>query len=275
MTGIACLGSRSRRVFHRHHGFTRKRRHARAGWLASALTDSTFVVSQSTAEYARQEGVAAEKIRVIYNGIADYGGADAEEVESVQQKLGVSPGDKVVLWVGRLREEKALPLLVRNVVEARRHMDTPAHLVIVGDGPDADSLRTTINPTEHIHFVGHQDDVRPWYAIADVFASTSPHETGPLVVLEAMSAGKPVVASARDGFLEAVENGVTGLLVDPYSAEEFGQALARVLGDPAYGARLGAAGRARYETLFTTEQMVRSWREAYGDMLAGREVSDL
>jgi glycosyltransferase involved in cell wall biosynthesis len=100
-------------------------------------------------------------------------------------------------------------------------------------------------------------------AAMDVVLLCSKTEGMPLVPIEAMAAGRPAVVTDVGGCREAVADGETGYVVPPGEAAPLAEALGRLLGDPALRARMGAAGRARFERLFSLDRMVRAYQAAY------------
>jgi len=146
------------------------------------------------------------------------------------------------------------------------------HLLVVGSGPDEEKLKqqgSTIRDAV-IHWIGHVEDVAPWYHVSDVYVSPSYTETFGLVNVEAMACGVPVVASAIQGLLEVVEDGVSGLLVPRRDPQALAEAVLRVLTDADLRARLIENGFQRYRRMFTMESMVNSWIAAYSRVLPTR-----
>jgi glycosyltransferase involved in cell wall biosynthesis len=111
------------------------------------------------------------------------------------------------------------------------------------------------------------EDPRPAYAALDgvVLASARPEPFGGVVV-EAMAMGKPVVGTAIGGTVEQIEEGVTGFLIPPNNPVAMAEALARLIADPALRARMGAAGRQRFEARFGFEEMYRRLLGIYGEV---------
>jgi glycosyltransferase involved in cell wall biosynthesis len=186
-----------------------------ARWI---LRRAAFVVAASTflAEQARSLG--AGDVRVIATGVALP--ATVREPEEPPH----------VLYVGRLSPEKG----VLELVEACAGLP----LVVVGDGP----LRAQVPGAAG--FVP-PDELGPYYERAAVVAAPSRREGYGVAAREAMAWGRPVVASAVGGLMDAVEDGVTGLLVPPGDVAALRAAIERLLGDAELRARLGAAGRER------------------------------
>jgi glycosyltransferase involved in cell wall biosynthesis len=192
-------------------------RHARR--LARiVLRRARLVLAASTALARDAHDLGAEAVAVVPSGVV------------IPDDVGPSEEPPHVLYVGRLSSEKG----VLELVEACR--DLP--LVVVGDGP----LRARIPAA--VGFVAPAD-LGSWYEGAAVFAAPSRREGYGVAVREAMAWGRPVVAAAVGGLVDAVEDGVTGLLVPPGDVQALRGALERLLGDGELRARLGAAARVR------------------------------
>jgi len=155
-----------------------------------------------------------------------------------------------LLFVGRLSEEKGVPELLEATTGLPR--------VIVGDGP----LREGV--PEAVGFVAPHE-LGPYYERASVVVCPSRREGYGVVAREAMAHGRPVVASAVGGLLDAVEDGVTGLLVPPRDPAALREALERLLGDTELRRRLGAAAREKARTDLASEAATEATIAAYGE----------
>lgn len=185
---------------------------------------------------------------------------------------GGHPEDRLVLSVGRVSKEKSLEALLEPVRRLPR-----TRLAVVGDGPHRAELERRFAGTPTV-FAGalEGEELAAAYASADVFAFPSTTETLGLVALESMASGVPVVGARAGGIPFAVDDGRTGLLVEPGDADELTDRLARLLDDPALRARMGAAGRAEAEKLgwrAATEALVGHYEHAierHGARTGGR-----
>ena len=155
-----------------------------------------------------------------------------------------------VLYVGRLSEEKG----IHELLEATEGLPR----VIVGDGPLRDRV------PEAIGFV-EPSALRDHFQRAAVVACPSRREGYGVVAREAMAYGRPVVAAAVGGLTDAVEDGVTGLLVPPRDPAALRSAIERLLGDSALRERLGAAARAKARVDFSWEAATQATIAAYRD----------
>jgi glycosyltransferase involved in cell wall biosynthesis len=199
-----------------------------------------------------KHGVPADRIRVVYNGIPDPG-----------HPAGRPAGkDKVDLLIaGSLEERKGHSVLFRAMEELPGNV----RLTVAGDGPLRGELESKANG--RIDILGAVDDMRSLMARCDILAVPSLLEATPYVILEAMAAGKPVVASGIFGIPEQVDDGVTGLLVPPGDEAALASALKRLSADPRFMAEMGDAGRKRYEELFTLDRSIDGTVEVYDELL--------
>ena len=119
---------------------------------------------------------------------------------------------------------------------------------MVGDGPDRagfEQQARDLGLVRHCLFLGYQEDVAPWYAAMDAVALPSGNEGTPVTVIEALAAGKPVVAYEVGGVPDVVREGIDGFLVEPGSTSGLAARLGQLAADPELGRRLGEAGRER------------------------------
>lgn len=159
-----------------------------------------------------------------------------------------------VLYAGRLAEEKG----IRELAEAARGLP----LVVVGDGP----LRSEL--PQALGFVP-PSELGAYYERAAVVVVPSRREGYGMTAREAMAHGRPVVATAVGGLLDAVEDGVTGLLVPPGDVRALRDALERLLGDAELRGRLGAAGHAAARSALSGEEATAALLRAYDDAASG------
>jgi glycosyltransferase involved in cell wall biosynthesis len=202
-------------------------------WL---LRRARVVLCPSRALAASAAALGARDIRVVAPGV------------SVPEAVGAPAEPPHALFVGRLSEEKG----VLELLEATEGIPR----VIVGDGP----LRARV--PEAVGFVAPAE-LGPYYERAAIVVCPSRREGYGVVAREAMAHGRPVVASAVGGLLDAVEDGVTGLLVPPRDPAALRAAIERLLEDPALRTRLGAAARERARERFSWEAATRATLEAY------------
>jgi glycosyltransferase involved in cell wall biosynthesis len=186
--------------------------------------------------------------------------------------LGVPSDAPLITTVCRLYKPRDFDTLLR----AFRLIcdDHPTvHLLIVGDGPlrpQVERCVEALSMTHRVTLAGWRDDLPSVYAASDVYILTTWGWEGlPLTVLEAMTAGLPVVATAAGGVPEAVVDGETGLLVTRRDVYGLAGALRTLVEHPAQRRAMGAAGRARAKAHFTVERMVAQTAAIYKQLLHG------
>jgi glycosyltransferase involved in cell wall biosynthesis len=238
--------------------------------LERALARWSFAVvhvSESQAAEARALGLApAGRTRVIVNGV------DAASVQAAAARgplsraaLGLGPDALVLATVARFDPVKdldvllrALPLLAARVPEAQ--------LLIVGDGPERDSLRAlarTLGPGARVVFAGALAGAARVLPLVDLYVTASRREGLPTAVLEAMACGLPVLATEAPGHVDAVDPEVTGRLVPLDDVPALAAAAAALLRDPVLRARMGRAGRERVERRFARARMLAEIADLY------------
>ena len=209
--------------------------------------------------------------RIIPNGVDLDRFADAEPFEELRD------GTINILFVGRFEERKGLIHLLRAYHRLRkRHVD--ARLLIIGSGPKQREYRRFIGLRQirDVEFLGRvSDDAKArYFASADIFcAPATGQESFGIVLLEAMAAGVPIVASDIHGYKNVVQRGVQGLLVEPRNHRALAAALYRLAGDPDLRHRMGEEGRAKapeYSWDRVSDQIVDFYREVRAEVLTSR-----
>jgi glycosyltransferase involved in cell wall biosynthesis len=248
-----------------HHGYTQTDFKVRAynhvdRW---SLKRAAHVVTTNR-EFAAtlaSRGVSPERITILHNGVREMVTTPAA-VAAVAHSLALRPGQRVVLAVGRLSREKGQEYLVRAAASCSRNI----RLVFVGDGPDRaclEKLATSLRLGLRVTFAGPTTDVAPYYRLANVFALPSLSEGSPMVLLEAMAWGLPIVATHVGGVPEIAADGQTALLGPPRDPAFLAHAIDRLLLDRALGERLGSAARKTVLERHTPEQRATQLTELY------------
>jgi glycosyltransferase involved in cell wall biosynthesis len=254
-----------------HHGYTTTDRKTRAynyldRWsLPSA--DRVITVCQSFAKDLADAGVPAERISVQHNSIRPQPPASPWEVKELKTRFGIAEDERVILAVGRLSQEKGHLDLISAFGGLRNaHPDLNARLVIVGDGPERGRLEAAVSAlglSERVIFTGHTNNVRVFYAAADLLALPSHSEGSPNVLLEAMAAGVPIVATTVGGVPEMVEDTKSALLVSAGDPPAMATAMAYLLTDKELARRLAANASALVSERHTPESYVNSLLAIY------------
>src|SRR5262245_29015915 len=235
-----------------------------AGWQAARF----LCVSQDIADGIRTRRVApASRIGVVPNGIdlTKFADGHGEDGKGVRAALGIPASALLVGTVGRLNGIKRQDLLLQGFARLKAQVSN-AHLLLVGDGPEAAALRTLgdrLGLGDSVHFAGYQPQPERFMRAMDVFALTSRSEGMPVSVLEAWGARVPVVASRVGGLAEMIESGRNGLLFDFGDEAGLVAALQRCLVDPPFSDRIRAAARADVETRYNLAETARIYQREY------------
>ncbi len=250
-----------------HNVYAQKpRRYIVAERLLARWTAVLIAVSASVQQFlARQLAVPASRIRVVYNGVA-AGHPCARGIDALRERLAADV--PIVAVVASLTPKKGHEVLLRAYAALRRR-GLACRLVLAGDGPQRPRLEALARELEidrSVTFLGIVRSADVW-AIADVVALPSLTEGLPLALLEAMLAGKAVVATAVGGVPEVVASNVNGVLVPPGDADALADGIAQLLASPALRVRLGDEARRTVERSYTEDAYLRSLETIYLDAL--------
>ncbi len=240
------------------------------GCLTAWLSEMVFAPSRTTAgEIGKDYRVAGVQVLPNVTGGLPTTAEPAADADADKDE-GVEPG--YLLYVGRLRIRKGVEVLLEALDEVRRD-HAGVRLLVAGSGEQAEALRrkaAELGVGEEVVWLGRCDAarVRRLMASARCLVVPSIYEGMPLVILEAMAAAVPVVASRVSGIPEVVVDGETGWLVPPEEPCQLAAALRAVLGGGGEAVRRGAAGRRRVEREFTPRAAAEIWTRAVD---AGRD----
>ncbi len=254
--------------FHGTPSFYRRAPFREAGRLIGAMATWRVAISEHVRRFLLQLDLArSDRIRVIPYGLAaGPWRAAASRRQDQRQRLGMGPGDVVVGVAARLVEGKGHHMLIEAMRRAR--VQEPAlRLLVAGDGPlRADLVRTAGQELgRSIRFLGFVDDMPGFMAACDICVFPTEATLGEgfgLSALEAMAAGRPVVAT-RVGSLPEVVTEDSGIVIDPGSSGALAEALLRLARHEELRQRLGRQATARAVNQFSLERMVGSTVDLY------------
>jgi glycosyltransferase involved in cell wall biosynthesis len=266
LAGIACITSRKTKcIFHYHHTAVTGPQKLLSR-LGSRLADCVMPVSKSAQNATiAHDGTPKEKTMVAYNGIDPMRKVSRSELSEIRERLGIPCKAKIICIVSKLRPEKGHRTLLEACELAASSIPYPLHLLIVGEGVERKNLE--VQSASYIrfttHFVGNQEDVAPWFAVADIVTVPSYKESFGLVALEAMSCGRLLIASNVEGLREIVEDGVNGILVEPNDPVDLADAIVTLLNSNDPSRLLESDAKQSILDNFTTEKMVDKWIQCY------------
>ncbi len=238
-------------------------------------------VRQKTVELGLADG---KRCRVL--GAGSFNGVDPArfaptpermaEAAEVKRQLGFPPEAPVIGFVGRIVRDKGLPELVEAFSTLRRRFPQARLLLLgrieVGD-PVPRAVREFMESDPAVVHVGYVPDPSIYYQVMDMLVLPTYREGFPTVVLEASASGKPVVATRATGAVDAVEDGVTGLLVPVGDPCALAEALGRLLEAPELAVKMGRAGRQRVERDFCTDRVCGRLADLYRRLLESRGLA--
>lgn len=205
------------------------------------------------------------RIRVIPNGIPPSNPVQPEKIAMLRASLRLRSDCPVVGYVGRLSPEKGVLILIESV-GLLRDRGVFFQTLIVGDGVDGAMLKQRVQQMkldDRITFVGSRTDAPELMAVMDIVALPSLHESFGLVILEAMSASRPVIGTRVGGIPELIQEGITGLLVPPQSPQTLADAINRLLANPELCQKMGDAGRRYAKTEYSADVMVERYLDLF------------
>ncbi len=271
---LAAQLSRSGPIVYTAHAFAFKRRlpgilrwgAAGADRLTCHFASKVICLTQKDVEAARQHGIGVSNFVVIPNGI-DLG--QFATPPDLRSEFGLGASTPVVGMIARLVPQKDPQTFVRM---ARQVVDAvpEARFLLVGDGPlrfPVEQLVRELDLEKWVTLTGFRQDVPAMLATVDVVVLPSLWEGLPLVVLEAMAAAKPVVASALPSLAEVVVDGETGLLVPVREYSGFAEAVIHLIRHPDVRQVMGRKGRDRVARDFSLDQMVKATVGVYRSAL--------
>jgi glycosyltransferase involved in cell wall biosynthesis len=255
----------SERYVHYLSGATLWRRLRR--WTLTRRAARLVAVSTAMAHSLQAIGIAREQITMIPNGVEIASPHDNQDRFSLKTELLGNAEVPVVLFVGRLVEEKGVDRLLQ--VWASMPCRENLRLLIVGDGPlrevlEAMALR--LNLRSSVRFLGHQTDVARLYGMADVFVLPSRTEGLSNALLEALASGVPAIVSNVGGNRDVIADQESGFLVDWEDTLFCGKVLATLLADPDLRQRVGNAAKRR-ALAFDLGHVAHQYKQLYGAIL--------
>jgi glycosyltransferase involved in cell wall biosynthesis len=240
--------------------------HPPKGWWVGGVVnrvaksaDRIICVSQTLARLLPAQHQA--KLRVIYNGVEIP--ASLPPAGEARELLGLPNQAPLVGAVARLAPQKGIGILLEAAAKL-----AGVHFAVIGKGPLQDALekrRRELGLEDRFHFLGCLPETFSLLAAVDLVAIPSISEGSSIVALEALAAGKPIVASRLEPLEEIIKAGENGLLVTPHDPEALARGIERLLQDPLLAAKMREQGKPRARE-FSLEQMVKATAELYDEL---------
>jgi glycosyltransferase involved in cell wall biosynthesis len=280
LAALTSGGARPRAIVHTYHGHVLSGYFSRRWERVFRLIERTLAYASGTLVAVSDEvrddlvrfGVApARRFAVVPYGfdLPAWSDADDESRRELRGEIGAGDDAFVVGWAGRLTAIKR-PLDLIRTLRALLDAGVDALLVLVGDGEDradVEALAAELEVAESCRLVGFQQSIRPWYASFDALLLTSANEGTPVVAIEALAAGRPVVATRAGGTGAVVRNSESGYLEAIGDTQALADRLAALARDPALRARMGAAGAEDVRARFAVGRMADEVEAIYARLL--------
>ena len=237
--------------------------------LARLATRLVAVSSSQRQAVIRHLYLNPEKVVTIFNGVPANPYRSCEKTRSlVREELKYGSQDIVIACIAVLSKQKGIRFLLDAFPEiSAKHAN--ARLMIVGGGPLADDLRQhteALGIGDRVMFAGWRKDVHQLMSAIDIFALPSLWEGLPMVLLEAMSSGLPIVVTDVADNAVLIQNEVGGFVVNHSDSEALSVALSRMIDDMPFAKKMGEHARSRYEAEFTVDIMVENYQKLYKEL---------
>ena len=263
-------------------GDYRRARHRRSDRLLDAACAAlpTHFVAVSDAvrrDCVDRSGIDPNAVTVIHTGIHPPDEVDTRAATRFRKAYVDGAEGKLVVALSRLSYEKGIDVLIDSAATLRQTHPS-VRIVVVGDGPDRGVLEEWIRQRgvgDVVKLTGFREDTWPVLSAADLVCLPSKSEGMPNVLLEAMAASRPIVATTVGGIPEAVTHGHNGVLVPPERPEALAAAIGRVLDDPSWAGRMGREARRTVERRFHVRDVARRYGDLYQSLMDARKESDV
>jgi sugar transferase (PEP-CTERM/EpsH1 system associated) len=234
--------------------------------ILSHMTDRIVVVAEFLKKnLVTKEWMDPSKISTIYNGIDGDEFTREFDHEQIIKELDIPLASKIIGIVARLDAIKNHRCLIRAMKKVSAHFPD-AVLLVIGDGPLRSELEELVSNEgllDIIKFLGTRNDIPRLLSVIDIFVLCSLSEGLPLTILEAMAAGKSIIATNVGGIPEVIQNGTDGIIIPSDDSDALADAISELLRDNKKRHDMGVKARMKFEERFTIQAMVQSYEELY------------
>jgi len=242
--------------------------------ITSFMVDHYVTVSESVKRYIIDKSkISAEKISVIYNGV-NIKSQDNSYEQNPKMPFKIENKDRILMTVGRLHKQKGHCYLIQAVSKVRKEFPK-VKLLLTGEGEEENNLKKLVKSldlTNEVIFAGLSSDIEGILPMAELFILPSLWEGFPNALLEAMAAGKPVVATKVGGIPEIVVHGETGILIPPRDTDALAIAIIDLLQNRLKEKDMGEAGRIRAAKRFSIYKMIEKTENLYQELLKEKQL---
>lgn len=251
-------------VHGKHYFWEKLRRRLAYRWVSRRAT--MVAVSEDLKRFIVEKvGIDSTRITVLYNGVDVPAAPDPFDIEAFRREMNLPEIDRVVGVVGNLYPVKGHQYLIDAIPKVLDQCPKTS-FVFAGRGHLESDLKLQVNRLgleKHVHFLGLRQDISRILALLDVFVLPSLSEGLSMAILEAMMAGKPVIATSVGGNPEIVVDRETGFLVPPKDSHALAESLMALLKDRGLAIKYGEKGKRRAERQFSLQAMVNAYQSLY------------
>jgi len=255
-------------VHGKHYFWEKLRRRLAYRWVSRRA--NMVAVSEDLKRFIVEKvGIPSHRITVLYNGVDVHHAPAAAEIGACRKELHLPDTDRVVGVVGNLYPVKGHQYLIDSIPRVLEQCPDTS-FVFAGRGQLESELKQQVNRLgldKRVYFLGLRQDIPRILALLDVFVLPSLSEGLSMAILEAMMAGKPVIATHVGGNPEIVLDGETGFLVPAKDSHALAASLIKLLRDPQMAIQFGEKGRRRAERQFSLHTMVNAYQSLYDQCL--------
>ena len=234
--------------------------------IASHWCDKIVTVSEFHRKWALKLGIGnEEKVLAIPNGIPEERVVPKRSKEEIRKELNLTQ-EIVILSTGRLAPQKGLEYLIKSIPILFSKVKKSFKVLLVGEGPlksYLENLIKTLGIEQYVKFLGFRNDIGNLLSISDIVVLPSLREGLSIALLEAMAAGKPIVATNIGSNSEVIKDGVSGLLVPSKDHKALAEAVMKILLNPDLAKKLGNSARVVYQNYYTEDRMLNEYVKLY------------
>ncbi len=273
---IVRLTSKAKLVSSRRDmGILRSAKHRVAYRVLGPLVHKVLTVSEEVRRFVlATDHLPPGKVVTLYNGLEAFDPVSVDVALATRRRLGFSATARLITAVGNIRRVKGFDVLIRAAAEVCASTQE-ANFIVAGDILETDHYDELLHLIENFglrkrfRFIGHQSDVFPVLCASDLFVLPSRSEGFSNALLEAMAVGLPCIATRVGGNAEAVQDGKTGLLIEPEDPSAIADSIYRLIRNPRKANEMGSAAKKRAIENFSLESMIQKLSTVYDDLLYG------
>lgn len=265
---LAAILTGVKRVIHTDHArsFPDKRRYMFLEWLLSHFVFKIVGVSEHTSQnLIKYEKISPHKVITIPNGIDPVPFQITIDKQKKRQELGLPPQGPVIGVAVRLSEQKGLTYLLQAMPEIINRFPNVS-LIISGDGPLKDKLiaeTMRLSIYNNTYFLGMRHDIAELLHLCDIYVNSSIWEGLPMIILEAMAAGRPIVATDVGGVSAAVKNNINGILIKPDKIDTLSSKIIDLLSDDKQIKLLSENSKKIFDKYYSAKKMTELYQHLY------------